>query len=165
METNRSFYAGSESSNEHTQLANRTRDVALRLKLLIVPYEPPHDKPNKMSCAPNEDSDQPGHPPILIRVFAVPWMGSFLHAESEEWSDWADAQADLSSLGAPAIFFWFCHDMAQVLSERTVNIPVLSWAIVVCLCDKYQFNWHKFCSLTCFFVYEVNVTFCPLGIQ
>ena len=34
-------------------------------------YEPPHDKTNKMACAPSEDSDQPGHPPTLIRVFAV----------------------------------------------------------------------------------------------
>ena len=28
--------------------------------------EPPHDKTNKMACAPSEDSDQPGHPPSLI---------------------------------------------------------------------------------------------------
>ena len=34
-------------------------------------YEPPHDKTNKMICAPSEDSDQPGHLPSLIRVFAV----------------------------------------------------------------------------------------------
>ena len=27
-------------------------------------------------CAPSEDSDQPGHPPSLIRVFAVRSMGS-----------------------------------------------------------------------------------------
>ena len=33
--------------------------------------EPPHDKTNKMACASSEDSDQPGHPPSLIRVFAV----------------------------------------------------------------------------------------------
>ena len=28
------------------------------------------------NCAPREDSDQPGHPPSLIRVFAVRFMGS-----------------------------------------------------------------------------------------
>ena len=33
--------------------------------------EPPHDKTNKMTCAPSEDSDQSGHLPSLIRVFAV----------------------------------------------------------------------------------------------
>ena len=44
-------------------------------------YEPPHDKTNKMICVPSEDSDQPGHPPRLIRVFAVrmkkPWVLSY----------------------------------------------------------------------------------------
>ena len=34
-------------------------------------FEPVNDKTNKITCAPSEDSDQPGHPPILIRVFAV----------------------------------------------------------------------------------------------
>ena len=27
--------------------------------------EPPHDKTNKMARGPNDDSDQPGHPPSL----------------------------------------------------------------------------------------------------
>ena len=67
--------------------------------------EPPHDKTNKVACAPSEDSDQPGHPPSLIRVFAVHmkkhWALSYLLiAQRRLWSDWADAQADLSSLGA-----------------------------------------------------------------
>ena len=34
-------------------------------------FAPPHDKTNKMACAPSEDSDQSGHPPSLIRVFVV----------------------------------------------------------------------------------------------
>ena len=34
-------------------------------------YEPQIDKTNKMSYAPSEDSDQPGHPPSLIRVFPL----------------------------------------------------------------------------------------------
>ena len=51
-------------------------------------------------CAPSEDSDQPGHPPSLIRVFAVhmkkAWVLSYpLSAQRRLWSDWADAQADL----------------------------------------------------------------------
>ena len=33
--------------------------------------EPQHDKTNTIICAPSEDSDQPGHTPSLIRVFAV----------------------------------------------------------------------------------------------
>ena len=30
--------------------------------------ERPHDKTNKMTCAPSKDSDQPGHPPSLISL-------------------------------------------------------------------------------------------------
>ena len=55
----------------------------------------------QIDCAPKEDSDQPGHPPSLIRVFAVrmkkAWALSYpLSAQRRLWSDWADAQADLS---------------------------------------------------------------------
>ena len=50
--------------------------------------EPPRDKTNKMACAPSEDSDQPGHPPSLTRVFAcAQWVAkdtSFLHADTED---------------------------------------------------------------------------------
>ena len=38
--------------------------------------EQPHHKTNKIICVPSEDSDQPGHPPSLIRVLAVHSMGS-----------------------------------------------------------------------------------------
>ena len=44
---------------------------------VIMPYilnEQPHDKINKMTCAPSEESDQPGHPPSLIRVFTNKMM-------------------------------------------------------------------------------------------
>ena len=34
------------------------------------------DETNEMACAPREDSDLPGHPPSLIRVFAVRFMDS-----------------------------------------------------------------------------------------
>ena len=36
----------------------------------------PHDKINKMICAPSKDSDWPRHPSSLIRVFTVGSMGS-----------------------------------------------------------------------------------------
>ena len=52
-------------------------------------------------CAPSEDSDQPGHPPSLIRIFAVrmkkAWVLIYsLSTQRRLWSDWAGAQADLS---------------------------------------------------------------------
>ena len=43
-------------------------------------YEPQCYKTNKMTCAPSEDSDQPGHPPSQ-------WVAEdtmFLHADSED---------------------------------------------------------------------------------
>ena len=38
--------------------------------------KPQHDKTNRMTCAPSEDSDQPRHAPSLIKVFAVRSMCS-----------------------------------------------------------------------------------------
>ena len=63
-------------------------------------------------CAPSEDSDQPGHLPSLIRVVTVrmkkPWVLSYpLSAQRRLWSDWADAQADLSLRCAHTHFVGF----------------------------------------------------------
>ena len=50
--------------------------------------------------APSEDSDQPGHPPSLISVFAVCLMRSqgpkLSSCGQQRLSNWADVQADLS---------------------------------------------------------------------
>ena len=77
-------------------------------------------------CAPSEDSDQPGHPPSLIRVFAArlkkAWVLNYpLSAQWRLWSDWADAQADLSLRWAHShfvgfvmsrlIYFHFCRKL------------------------------------------------------
>ena len=79
--------------------------------------ELPHDKTNKKACAHSEDSDQSGHPPSLIRVFAVhmkkAWVLSYpLSAQQRLWSDWADAQADLSLRWVHMPYCWFCHEAA-----------------------------------------------------
>ena len=60
-------------------------------------FKPPHDKTNKMPCAPSEDSDQPGPPhdktnkvasaqsdQSLLRAQWVAKDSSFLHADSED---------------------------------------------------------------------------------
>ena len=65
-----------------------------------------------MACVPSKDSDQPGHPPSLIRVFAVrmkkAWVLSYpLSAQWRLWSDWEDAQADLSLCWAHSHFVGF----------------------------------------------------------
>ena len=82
--------------------------------------EPPHDKTNKMACVPSEDSDQPGHPPSVIRVFAVcmkkAWVLSY---PLRLWSDLADAQADLSLHWAHSHFVGFVM--------RRLILWVLKW--------------------------------------
>ena len=82
--------------------------------------ELPHDKTNKMACAPSEDSDQPRHLPSLIRVFAVRLkkariLSYPLSAQQRLWSDWAE-----SSLGAHAILL--------VLSRCGSNVFKLTWS-------------------------------------
>ena len=76
------------------------------------------DKTNKMAYAPSEDLDQPGHPPSRVRVFAVhlkkAWvLANPLSAQQTLWSDWAEAQADLSLRCAHMPFCWVCHALAQ----------------------------------------------------
>ena len=91
-----------------------------------------------MACAPSEDSDQPGHPPSLnsdqpghppslIRVFALrmkkAWvLSDLLSAQWRLWSDWADAQADMSLRWAHMTFCWFCHEAAQLNCVWQVRI-------------------------------------------
>ena len=62
--------------------------------------EPPHDKTNKMTVRPGKTQISLGiHPVWSESSLCAQWIAkdpSFLHADSEDWSDWADAQADLS---------------------------------------------------------------------
>ena len=92
--------------------------ITSNLKQKHTHFEPPRDKTNKIACALSEDSDQPGHPPSLIRVFAVrmkkPWVLSYLlSAQQRLWSDWADAQAELRIRWAQRSFCWFCREVAH----------------------------------------------------
>ena len=89
--------------------------------------EPQHDKTNKMPCAPSEDSDEPGYPPSLIRAFAVrmkkAWVFSYhLSAQRRLWSDWADAQADLSLRWAHMPFC--CFVMSRLIPSLQFIFPV-----------------------------------------
>ena len=77
------------------------------------------EKTNKLTWAPSQDSDQSGHPPSLFRVFAVhrkkAWVLSFpVSAQRRLWSDWVDAQADLSLCWAHMSFCWFCRATVQM---------------------------------------------------
>ena len=104
----------------------------------LVKYEPLNDKTNKVACAPSEDSDQPRHPPSLFRVFAVRmkkyWVLSYpLSAQRRLWSDWADAQTDLSLRWAHMLFCWFCHEAAHIymLNFMSVVYKGCPWDTVI----------------------------------
>ena len=92
--------------------------VRMTVQMVPIACEPQHNKTTKKGCASSEDSDQPGHPPSLIRVFAVcmkePWVLHYPLSTHRRlirlggcpgWSE--------SSLGAHS-FCWFCHVMAQL---------------------------------------------------
>ena len=99
-------------------------------------------------CAPSEDSDQPGHPPSLISVFAVRMekarvLSYPLSAQRRlirlggcpGWSE--------SSLGAQSLC-WFCHVTAHVLLYAPCDCP--SWVChpsSSCLqCTLLYEPWH-----------------------
>ena len=103
-------------------------------------FELPHDKTNKMACAPSEDSDQPRHLPSLIRVFGVlmkkAWVLRYpLSAQLRFWSDWADAQADLSPHWAHSRFVGFVM-MRLILSFVCDEVPI---DVVLPTLEKFSF--------------------------
>ena len=77
--------------------------------------KPPHDKANKMACVPSEDSDQPGHVPRLMGVFAHDqWVAkerSLLRADRED-------------------------------SDQTGQMPRLIWVFAGCTCHFVGFVMH-----------------------
>ena len=133
--------------------------------------QPPHGETNKLACAPSEVSDQPGHPPSLFRVFAVcmkkAWILSYpLSAQRRLWSDWANAQADLS------LRLWSDWANAQAdLSLRwahsTVILLVLSWGSSTVSLIRVYTVYPDLCvwKLTIITVCEVFHHTCPLECQ
>ena len=65
----------------------------------------PHDKTNKIRPVWSQS------PRCTQWVAKDP---SFLHADTEDSSNWVDAQADLSLCWAHRSFCWFCHEAAQM---------------------------------------------------
>ena len=130
-------------------------------------FEPLRDKTNKVSVRPaksSEDSDQPGHPSSLIRVFAArmkkAWTLSYpLSAQRRPWSDWADAQADLSLRWAHSHIFGFvtrrliCRNRDEwlVCVLNSWSIHAILWAdqrmFSYTLCLLSVFVWQMTCSL------------------
>ena len=108
-------------------------------------FEPPRDKTNKMTC-----------PPSLIRVFAVrmkkAWVLSYpLSAKRRLWTDWADAQADLSLRWPHSHFVGFvmrrliCQDCK---SAKTVKNGVVTFGNFT--------TYGELAKVTCDFGYQLK---------
>ena len=107
-------------------------------------------------CAPSEDSDQPGHPPSLIRVFAVRTKKACVlsYPLSAQWrrcSDWADAQADLSLRWALMPFCWFCHEVSQMASTLKrrpwiIHCTRFQWKVFNAVLDLISEHALLFCT-------------------
>ena len=88
--------------------------------------------------AHSEDSDQPGHAPRLIRVFAVRMkktgIPSYpLSAQRRLWSDWVDAQADLSIGWANIHFVGFVMSWL-INTSKLKQVSEITWArFTMCL--------------------------------
>ena len=93
---------------------------------IFVESKPQHDKTNKVTVRPLKTQISLGIRPVWSESsLCAQWVAkdpSFLHADSEDWSDWADAQSDLSVRWAHSHFVGFV--MSQLF--YTVHFPALS---------------------------------------
>ena len=93
--------------------------------------EPRRDKTNKMSVRPANTQISLGIRPVWSESSLSAWRKlGFLAtqwAHSEDWSDWADAQADLSLRWAHNHFVGFVMSWLKFMSVVTVDKTHSSW--------------------------------------
>ena len=86
------------------------------------PHEPQHDKTNKMTLRPAKTQISLGIRPVWSESsLCAQWVAkdpSFLHADSEVWSEWVDAQADRSLRWAHMPYCWFCREAAHIMNGK-----------------------------------------------
>ena len=92
------------------------------LRILIKTFEPMHDKTYNKICVTRKDSDQPVHPPSMVRGLVFSSLKSPESVEStcdqrRFWSDCADAQADLSLRWSHKTHCRFCIAQALLFSS------------------------------------------------
>ena len=132
------FQVAAKAESEDNQLEQKRQQGKKVLYGQVIqvwtqePFEPPHDKTNKMACAHSEDSDQQ---PSLIRVFAVcmkkAWVLSYpLSAQQRLWSYWVVVQADLS------LCWVHSHFVGFVMRRLTCLISISAFSET----DRLVFN-------------------------
>ena len=95
-------------------------------------------KPTKWHVRPTKTPISLSIPPVwsvfTVRLKKARLLSYSLSAQRRLWSDWADAQADLSLRWAHMPFCWFCHDAAHV-SVHGVSVHGVSVAMIfIILC-------------------------------
>ena len=90
-------------------------------------YEPPHDKPNKMTVHPEKTQISLGIRPVWS-VFSVRMKVALVlsyreSAQRRLWSDWAGTQADLSLRWAHSHFVAFVVRRLILLLGVQANMP------------------------------------------
>ena len=158
---NRELLAATESLTMH-ECSLRVQDMQLIDKSWFVVHDiilnfyqkwylkTEHDKTNKITCVPSEDSDQPGHPPSLIglccqlsfqqrliRLSGCPgWPESLLIAQP---------------------FCWFCHAVPQLQWHWVAFSAVLSSHCLVYLFGN-RYSWPSKNYLRILFFWEGKKT-------
>ena len=122
-----------------------------------------------MTCAPSDDSDQSGYPPSLIRVFAVRLKKHYdlsypLSTQQRLWSDWADAQADLSFRCVHMPPCLFCHVviLKPHLNPKWLHI-VHTFGNLSTSIHKYWLQYCKFSTIRENFIFANIRKFDPLA--
>ena len=111
-------------------------------------------------CAPSEDSDQPGHPPSLIRVFAVrmkkAWVLSYpLSAQRRLWSDWAH-----SHFVGFVMSRFICFFDLPVIAKIPKSVICDPWLYLCVTCDQNDLLLHPLLFLVLLFLKSNLPAFC-----
>ena len=95
-----------------------TRSMCYLCNSFRLIYEPPYHRTNKITVHPAKTQISLSICPVWSESsLCAEWVAkdpSFLHGDSEDWSDWADAEADLSLRWAHMPICWFCHEATHI---------------------------------------------------
>ena len=112
-------------SNGQSWCLSRSGDHSLYLIRCLL-FQPPHDKTNKMTMHTTKTQISLGIRPVWSESsLCTQWIAKGPSVspcgQRRLWSDWSDAQADLSLHWAHMAYCWFCHEVAHC----TVNVSRL----------------------------------------
>ena len=125
--------------------SENTKTKRFAVKFCSIFRERRRSKTDKMACAPSKDSNQPGHPSSLIRVFAVrmkkAWVLSYPLSTQRRLDQTGRMPRLICLRWAHIPFCWFCHKAALMRMSRQyhnqINIILMVLRGIV---DKHGTN-------------------------